>query len=530
MKRLFRGLRTTPPEPRYDVVVIGAGVAGLVTANLLAKEGLSVLLVEQHYMTGGYCSTFRRGGYTFDASTHFYPLLGNPATAPGKLLADLGARTEWVAMDPVDTFHCPDGSRFAVAADFDTYRGDLDREFPDHREALDDFFRQVQEAYKYGLLAYFRGRETDAFRRLAPLTMRDVLESAFPGDDPATRKLKLVLTGDCPHWGSSPDRTSFVFDSMLRLSYFLGNYYPVGGSQAFADELARAFEERGGHVLMSSQALGIEVRGGHDSGQVEAVEIETLRGPLAGRRLKVATKHVVSNADLGVTYGLLPRGSVPSEALRRLETLRTSFPCFLVHIGLRGVSAEELDAVQGYYWNDWDTDLVGRNGLRCKIFAPTVYDPSVAGGSEQQESQERHIVILQKVLDMEGLEETQLGLRAGPPDTWTEADWRRHKERVEQYMFRHFCDVLPGIERHVDVRLGATAATARRFTWNRAGAMLGWEMSPGQLGRNRPGLDGPVDGLTLTGHWVRPGGGIVPAIESAREAARRVLRGTGVAV
>jgi len=34
------------------------------------------------------------------------------------------------------------------------------------------------------------------------------------------------------------ERTSFVFDSMLRLSYFLGNYYPRGGSQAFADELA----------------------------------------------------------------------------------------------------------------------------------------------------------------------------------------------------------------------------------------------------------------------------------------------------
>ena len=38
-----------------------------------------MLLVEQHYMVGGYCSTFRRKGYTFDAATHFYPLLGNPA-------------------------------------------------------------------------------------------------------------------------------------------------------------------------------------------------------------------------------------------------------------------------------------------------------------------------------------------------------------------------------------------------------------------------------------------------------------------
>src|SRR5437763_13863331 len=29
-------------------------------------------------------------------------------------------------------------------------------------------------------------------------------------------KLKLVLAGDCGHWGGPPRRTSFVFDSMLR--------------------------------------------------------------------------------------------------------------------------------------------------------------------------------------------------------------------------------------------------------------------------------------------------------------------------
>ncbi|HEX3308463.1 MAG TPA: NAD(P)-binding protein, partial [Streptosporangiaceae bacterium] len=62
-KRPFRGLRSAP-DPRYDVVVIGAGVGGLIAANLLARGGLRVLLAEQHYMVGGYCSTFRRAGYT----------------------------------------------------------------------------------------------------------------------------------------------------------------------------------------------------------------------------------------------------------------------------------------------------------------------------------------------------------------------------------------------------------------------------------------------------------------------------------
>src|SRR2546425_917207 len=90
---------------RYDAIIIGSGIGGLFCANLLAKAGLKVLLLERHYMLGGFCSTFRRRGFIFDAATHFYPLLGNPTTLTGKLLQELEIPTEWVKMDPVDQFH-----------------------------------------------------------------------------------------------------------------------------------------------------------------------------------------------------------------------------------------------------------------------------------------------------------------------------------------------------------------------------------------------------------------------------------------
>ncbi|MEO1369918.1 MAG: NAD(P)-binding protein, partial [Acidobacteriota bacterium] len=243
MKRRFRGLRRAP-DPRYDAVIVGGGVGGLVTGLLLARDGHKVLLVEQHYMLGGYCSTFRRGGFTFEAATHFYPLLGNPRSWPGRLMRDLDVGTEWIQMDPVDAFHLPDGSRFDVPADFATYRRRLEERFPAEREAIDRFFTEVRDAYLLGLLYYFRGRRTRRFSEYEPQTVRDALDRHFA--DPA---LKLLLTADCPHWGGPPERTSFVFDSMLRLSYFLGNYFPRGGSQAFADELARGFEAAGGHIL-----------------------------------------------------------------------------------------------------------------------------------------------------------------------------------------------------------------------------------------------------------------------------------------
>jgi phytoene dehydrogenase-like protein len=60
---------------QYDVVVIGSGLAGLTSANALAKAGHSVLLLEHHYQLGGMATWFKRkGGHIFDISLHGFPV------------------------------------------------------------------------------------------------------------------------------------------------------------------------------------------------------------------------------------------------------------------------------------------------------------------------------------------------------------------------------------------------------------------------------------------------------------------------
>jgi Phytoene dehydrogenase and related proteins len=483
------------PLPAYDVVVIGAGIGGLVSANLLARRGLRVLLVEQHYMVGGYCSTFRRKGYTFDAATHFYPLLGNPDTITGKLLVDLGLQCGWIKMDPVDDFHFPDGSRFSVPADFDSYLARLKAEFPDEELAIDEFFALVRRVYLLGLLYYFRGRDTERLEQYQDLTVRQVLDQYF-----RSPKLKLLLTGDCPHWGSPPCRTSFVFDSMLRLSYFLGNYYPRGGSQAFADELAQRFEEAGGHILTSSLIRRVLIKKQAACG----VEIET--GPMRDRVLKqVRAEAVVSNADLLLTLEKLigPEHLNPGY-LDSIRKLRPTYPCFLTHIGLKGVPDEVLRDVRGYYWNSWDSDEAGRGSLKFKIFVPTLYEPEMAPSG-------RHIIIVQKIMDI---------------DYRQVHDWAAHKARVEQYVLENLETLMPGFGEKIEVKLSASALTSYRYTYNHQGAMLGWEMSPDQLGARRPGIVSPIKNLYLTGHWTQPGGGITPVIISASQVVRHITERT----
>jgi phytoene dehydrogenase-like protein len=210
---------------------------------------------------------------------------------------------------------------------------------------------------------------------------------------------------------------------------------------------------------------------------------------------------VVSNADLlGTLEHLVGAEHLPPGSLARLRGLRPTFPCWLTHIGLAGVPAETLEQAQGYYWDSWEMDRVGRDALRFKLFVPTLYEPAMAPPGGQ-------VLIVQKVQEL---------------DYAAVTDWPEHKRQVERFIFEHLSRMIPGIEDKIVVRTSASAETSWRFTLNHQGAMLGWEMSPDQLGATRPDLSSPVRNLFFAGHWVRPGGGITPVIVSAQHAAQAV--------
>ena len=97
--------------------------------------------------------------------------------------------------------------------------------------------------------------------------------------------------------GLSSQPTSYIFDAMLRLSYFLGNYYPKGGSQKFADDLGRAITGRGGKMLRCAAVEANCERGG----AVRGVRIRT-ESHGAAERFEFEAPVVVSNADALHTY------------------------------------------------------------------------------------------------------------------------------------------------------------------------------------------------------------------------------------
>ena len=55
---------------KYDVIVIGAGLGGLTAGAKLAREGMKVLVIEQHSQPGGCATSFRRGDFTLEVGLH----------------------------------------------------------------------------------------------------------------------------------------------------------------------------------------------------------------------------------------------------------------------------------------------------------------------------------------------------------------------------------------------------------------------------------------------------------------------------
>jgi phytoene dehydrogenase-like protein len=62
---------------KYDAIVIGAGISGLLSALVLSKEGKKVLVLEKNDFLGGNCRTYKVGGYSVDTGPHAITGLGD---------------------------------------------------------------------------------------------------------------------------------------------------------------------------------------------------------------------------------------------------------------------------------------------------------------------------------------------------------------------------------------------------------------------------------------------------------------------
>jgi len=497
-------------EQNYDAVVIGSGIGGLTCAAYLAKNGLRTLVVEQHSVPGGYCTSFRRKRFTFDAAVHFTEGLGEGGPFY-QILKDLGAEGEIRPrkLDPLYRVHLGEES-FRVPANVVEYVAMLTERFPDEERGISELFRTIarlnDETEK--LPPVLGAREKIQVPLRSPLVFRYYKKTfaEMMKDFICDHKLKSLIAAGWPYVGLPPSRvSSLTMAQYLYSAHFQGHYYPQGGTHVLADTLVRAMRRYGGELQLNTRVTKILVKNGRAAG------VELSQGE------RIYTEYVVSNSDARDTFvSLLGPHMVPNVFLQRIDRTVPSISFFQVWVGC-SADVEGTGEYEVLSYPSYDLDYVyssclqGRFDQGCGICIPTLIDPSLAPEGKSIVS-----MIYPVPYGYEQNWRTEGGKRG--------SQYSNLKHEVTRQLIRTAEKTVPQLSNRIEVIEAATPITLERYTLNSRGAAYGWDPTPEQSGTNRLQPKTHFANLYLTGHWTTPGGGTVTVALSGKRTAQMILR------
>ncbi len=514
-----------PIADTYDVIVVGSGPGGLVTAALCARAGKRVLVLDGHYVAGGNATTFRRKRFEFDVGIHYLGDCGPRGLIP-RILDACGA--DGIRFRPMDAeleqLQFPDLA-FTIPRDKATFAARLRARFPAEARGIRRYFRLLDQvdAMQAGL-GGSRWRQLLAALR-NPLVLRYAHRSLGEFLDSCTRdaRLRAILTAQHGTYAIAPGRVSAVLHAGLADHYFAsGGWYPEGGGQVLADRLAEAIEAAGGDIRLRATVTRIHVEGPRVTGvtfEHKHLGARTVRAPV-----------VVSNADLKRTVlELVGAAHFPPELVARVRGFEMALPLFVVFLGLDvPVSALPYGNANRWVFGSYDFDreyaMLARGELPER---PFVY---VATASHKDPANPR--------LAPPGHTNMQLmTIVPAQPEFWgvtrEDAESGRY-EASEGYAFRkaevirRVLDqaerIIPDLRRHIVYQEASTPLTHTRYTRSTGGTSYGIAATPAQFLERRPGASTPIVGLYLAGASTRSGHGIAGAMLSGVYAAEGVLR------
>ena len=190
----------------YDVVVIGAGNGGLTSALTLAKNGLSVLLLERHNIPGGCATSFIRGRFEFEVALHQLSGMGTEE-APGTLRTLLGRLG---VLDKLDFVEMKNLYRLVMPGSLDITLGirreevieTLKERFPKEKEAIDRFFDLVYN-FCMQMLAGVVFRDPNISKDRYPLYFKYALKPSQEILGILHMRTKVVYTFDERYFGQT---------------------------------------------------------------------------------------------------------------------------------------------------------------------------------------------------------------------------------------------------------------------------------------------------------------------------------------
>mgnify|MGYP002349796156 CR=1 FL=1 len=482
----------------WDTIVVGSGMGGMTCAALLAALGQRVLVLEQHYVPGGFTHSFKRGKYEWDVGVHAVGEV-TARSMPGRLLHALsGGRLQWSSLGPVyDAFEFPDGLQLGFPDNPHAFRELLVKHFPNQVDAIDGYLGRVRD-----VAAAMRGYY---LARLAPVGA-SVFTDMFTG--PARRafaetcghaldkltedaRLKTVLAAQWAYHGATPKRASFAIQALVTKHFLWGGYYPVGGSASIARHLLQAVADAGGYTRISTDVSQVLL----DNGRAVGVRLKD------GEELRA--HRVVSAAGvLSTVQRLLPREAADTRWAASIRALPPAPAHVCLYLGFKGdIRSAGAGAYNQWFYDTWDTELdawdihdIDRIApapvLYCSF--PSLKDPEHDPGPEQRHTGE--VVTFVPWDRFTGWLGTRWKRRG--------ADYEQFKKALQDRLLAQFLEKMPGLAPMVDHVELSTPLTTDTFVRPVQGSIYGLMPTPARFANPYLRPRSPVPGLYFAGSEV----------------------------
>ncbi|MBE9181007.1 carotene isomerase [Oculatella sp. LEGE 06141] len=508
--RLDRPTELPPTDAEFDVIVIGSGIGGLVTATQLAAKGARVLVLERYLIPGGSAGYFERSGYRFDVGASMIFGFGEKGTT--NLLAralkavDVGLET---IPDPVQIhYHLPDQLDLKVHRNYENFLQELTAYFPHEQAGIRRFYDECWKVFnclnvmellsleepRYLMRVFFQHPFAClGLAQYLPQNVGDIARRYIT--DPA---LLNFIDMECYCWSVVPASQTPMINAGMVFSdrHYGGINYPKGGVGQIAQQLVEGLEKAGSQIAYKARVTQIL----RQRGKAVGVQLAT------GQTYRA--KRIVSNATRWDTFEkLLPVAEMPRAEQKWQKRYQKSPSFFSLHLGVQAsVLPPETDC-HHILLDDWKRLEDAEGTIFVSI--PTLLDPSLA-------PRDRHIIHTftpSWIADWQSL---------------SPSEYEAKKLAVAQRMIVRLEAIFPGLSQSIEFQEAGTPRTHRRFL-GRMDGTYGPIPSRKLLGLlGMPFNRTAVPGLYCVGDSTFPGQGLNAVAFSGFACAHRVAVDLGL--
>lgn len=317
----------------YDVIVVGAGNAGLMAAANTTKAGLKTLVLEKHNLPGGSATSFKRGRFEFEAALHEF---AGWSSTYKRMFSAVDIELDMIELD--ETFRVivtgEDGYDVTMPKGRVEFIKKMEEEVPGSTESMERFFdlaEEIMRAIKY--FASTNGnpnkltmvKDYKNFLKIADYSALEVMEE-LEIPEKAIRILSSYWT-----YIGMPMPTFGAILYLLMIGFYVedGACIPRLRSHEMSLAIEKAIFKNGGDIWYNTKVDEILVKDG------KAYGVKTRHG-------EIYAKQVICNIFPRFVYGnMMDKKEVPDRALKLENAREISGSAFTMYLGLNR-SPEEL--------------------------------------------------------------------------------------------------------------------------------------------------------------------------------------------